>query len=258
MPDRFWVGGTNNWNAAVGAKWSNTSGGVGGSSVPTLSDNVFLNSKPAPTWAASTAYALTNIVSTITGNGFYYECTTGGTTGASEPSWPIIVGNTVTDGTVVWICRRATVSISVSVAMADFVCTGFIGIIDGISGNFDVYGNFTLSTGMTWGGTGLNIAARATSGSRTITTAGNILTGNSFSVGPNVASSATIYTLQDAFTSTTSNGLSVQGGTFNTNNYNIKSVLKNVRVSENLNQGWWNHLWMIGQQSPITDMIIPQ
>jgi fibronectin-binding autotransporter adhesin len=236
MADRYWVGGTANWDGAAGTKWSTTSGGVGGSSIPTLNDNVFLNSKPAPTWVASTAYALTNIVSTIAGNGFYYECTTAGTTGASEPSWPIIIGNTVTDGTVVWTCRRSTVSIGVSVAMANFVCTGFTGIINGISGNFDVYGSFTLSPGMAWGGTGLNIAVRATSGSRTITTSGQTLTGNSFSVGPNVASSTTVYALQDAFTSTTSNGLSIQGGTFNTNNYNITLSNTNTNLrSENTN-----------------------
>lgn len=43
MANRFWVGGTNTWNATAGTKWSTTSGGGGGSAVPTASDDVFLD-----------------------------------------------------------------------------------------------------------------------------------------------------------------------------------------------------------------------
>ena len=41
MPDRFWVGGTDSWNGTAGTKWSTTSGGPGGASVPTAADDVF-------------------------------------------------------------------------------------------------------------------------------------------------------------------------------------------------------------------------
>lgn len=41
MADRFWVGGTANWDGTAGSKWSDTSGGTGGFSVPTTSDDVF-------------------------------------------------------------------------------------------------------------------------------------------------------------------------------------------------------------------------
>lgn len=43
MADRYWVGGTETWNATAGTKWSTTSGGGGGSAVPTSSDNVFFD-----------------------------------------------------------------------------------------------------------------------------------------------------------------------------------------------------------------------
>lgn len=35
-------------------------------------------------------------------NGRLYKCTTAGTTGSGEPTWPVAAGGTVTDGTAVW------------------------------------------------------------------------------------------------------------------------------------------------------------
>jgi hypothetical protein len=46
------------------------------------------------------------IVTPITKNGRKYTCTTAGTSGATEPTWPTTVGNTVTDGTAVWTCSE--------------------------------------------------------------------------------------------------------------------------------------------------------
>jgi len=41
MADRYWVGGTASWDGTVGTKWSDTSGGAGGFSIPTTADDVF-------------------------------------------------------------------------------------------------------------------------------------------------------------------------------------------------------------------------
>lgn len=41
MADRYWVGGSGSWDST--AKWSTTSGGVSGASVPTASDNAIFN-----------------------------------------------------------------------------------------------------------------------------------------------------------------------------------------------------------------------
>jgi hypothetical protein len=43
MANRFWVGGTGNWDAATTTHWSATTGGAGGASVPTTTDDVFFN-----------------------------------------------------------------------------------------------------------------------------------------------------------------------------------------------------------------------
>ena len=58
-------------------------------------------------WQASTAYALAVVVVPTAGleNGFRYECTTAGTSAASQPTWPTQEGATVTDNTVTWTCK---------------------------------------------------------------------------------------------------------------------------------------------------------
>jgi len=43
MADRYWVGGTGNWDNTTTTRWSATSGGAGGASVPTGSDNVYFD-----------------------------------------------------------------------------------------------------------------------------------------------------------------------------------------------------------------------
>lgn len=43
MANRFWVGGTANWDGTAGTKWATTSGGTGGAAIPTAGDDVFLD-----------------------------------------------------------------------------------------------------------------------------------------------------------------------------------------------------------------------
>lgn len=43
MANRYWVGGTADWNGTAGTKWALTSGGAGGQAVPTSSDDVFFD-----------------------------------------------------------------------------------------------------------------------------------------------------------------------------------------------------------------------
>ena len=43
MANRYWVGGSGLWSSLGSTKWATTSGGAGGASVPTASDNVFFD-----------------------------------------------------------------------------------------------------------------------------------------------------------------------------------------------------------------------
>jgi hypothetical protein len=155
MALRYWVGGTDTWNNAAGTKWSATSGGASGASAPTASDDVFFNAKPAPVWAASTAYVLGNIRTPLAGagNGFFYEVTTAGTSDATEPTWPTVVGNTVVDGTVTWTCRASTVTTAATATCLTANFTGFTGTFNAAT-SWTISLSLTFSAGMTITGTG--------------------------------------------------------------------------------------------------------
>lgn len=56
-------------------------------------------------WAASTIHEVGDRRIPTTIGALWYVCTQSGTTGTVEPTWPTIIGNTVTDGTVVWRCE---------------------------------------------------------------------------------------------------------------------------------------------------------
>jgi hypothetical protein len=60
----------------------------------------------ADDWAASTAYALGDIVIPTSPGNYEYVCSTAGTTGGTEPTWDTTEGGTTSDGTAVWTTRR--------------------------------------------------------------------------------------------------------------------------------------------------------
>jgi len=80
----------------------------------------YYEAKDPGAWQASTAYSLGDVVRPTTRNGYVYECTTAGTSDAAEPTWPTTVGNTVTDGTVVWTCRANYALANVTIDASDF------------------------------------------------------------------------------------------------------------------------------------------
>ncbi len=76
-------------------------------------------------WSANTVYSLTNTVYPITVNGYTYVCTTAGTSGTTEPVWPLVTNGTVTDGTAVWTLN--------SVGTANVLATIYEGQISSLS-----------------------------------------------------------------------------------------------------------------------------
>ena len=78
MANRFWVGGTETWNATVGTKWALTSGGIGGQAVPTAADDVFFDSASG---AVTCTVSGTRVAKSINCTGF-----TGTLAGTSTPN----------------------------------------------------------------------------------------------------------------------------------------------------------------------------
>ena len=54
------------------------------------------------TWKANTAFTVGRELIPTIPNGHKYQCTTAGTSGATEPVWPTVSGGTVADGSVIW------------------------------------------------------------------------------------------------------------------------------------------------------------
>lgn len=88
MADRYWVGGTGNWNSSSTTNWSGTSGGSGGASAPNISDNVFFDANS------------NGGVVTVIGSVLCLNVTTTGFTGSlagQQPASINIYGNLILD-----------------------------------------------------------------------------------------------------------------------------------------------------------------
>lgn len=73
---------------------------------PTALSSTVLDKTGLGTWADSQTVTVGQYVLPTKENGYFYECTKGGTTDSEEPIWAPVSGNTLTDGTVVWTARK--------------------------------------------------------------------------------------------------------------------------------------------------------
>lgn len=82
---------------------------AGGATVTTPTVTVTAASSWSVSWGASTAYSVGQVVRPATANGYVYECVVAGTSGSTAPTFPTVFGETVTDGTVTWVCAGESV-----------------------------------------------------------------------------------------------------------------------------------------------------
>ena len=117
MADRYWRGGTANWDGTAGSKWAATPTGATGASVPTRADDVFFDATSTGTCtisagntgaksitctgftgtlAGSTAITVAGGITLVSGMGFTYTATitltgTGTLTTAQGITWLIVL-----------------------------------------------------------------------------------------------------------------------------------------------------------------------
>ena len=188
MANRYWVGGTANWNS-TSAFWSATDGGPGGAGVPNPADAVFftaLSGAVTVTWAAASPTVLS-----INCTGFTGTLATAGqnkTLAGTGLVWNSPVSCTITGAPTMTVSSTGSTAISVACSHAspsatnapnfsftggtyaltiggtgwrNIVFTGFAGSIGGGT-NPTCYGSITLSSGGTFTSHGPTMAATGT------------------------------------------------------------------------------------------------
>jgi hypothetical protein len=258
MANRYWVGGTGTWDNLALLKWSTTSGGLGGSAVPTSADTVFFDANSGANTV--TIGAGTAICSTLTMTGFTGTLAFGsnsitcagsgantflGATTYSVTGTPLI--NITGTGTLAIAAGAVTEANSISFTINN-AASNQIGITGAIrnltfAGSYTgtltnstrtIYGNLTFKSGMTLQAGGNSNTLAATSGTQTITSAALTL---DFPI--NLAGTATYRLADDLSVSTlsgrnftlTSGTLDLNdktltiGGAFISSNTNTRSVL---------------------------------
>ena len=74
------------------------------------------------TWAATTSYNRNEYIVPNPTNGYYYQANDSGLSGLSQPMFPTIVGQTVSDGGVIWSCQ-GTIIANNGLALAHSILT---------------------------------------------------------------------------------------------------------------------------------------
>jgi lipopolysaccharide export system protein LptA len=90
MADRYWVGGTGNWDATSTTNWATSSGGAGGASAPTSADNVIFD---AASNTGTNAFTVT-VTGDSTSPSVCNDFSTGGAGGALDGVMTLSMGTT--------------------------------------------------------------------------------------------------------------------------------------------------------------------
>jgi hypothetical protein len=198
LASRYWVGGTGTWDNLALLKWSTTSGGLGGSAVPTSADDVFFDANSGANTV--TIGAGTAICSTLTMTGFTGTLAFGTNSIDIAGTGTIYTGATTftVTGTPLILCTNSSatartinagavtetnsISFDITAGSGSITTTAstnyknltFSGTFTGTLNNNTrtLYGNLTIKSGMTVNAGGNGTTFAATSGTQTITSAG--------------------------------------------------------------------------------------
>lgn len=136
--DRYWVGGTGNWDASTTTHWSSSSGGASGASVPTSTDNVYID--------GSSGGGTITITATANCLDFTWSATSGALAGSSSlyvyGSYTLNSGMTLSHSGSVYFKATST---GKTVTTAGKSISGYI-YFDGSGGGWTFQDNFTTSS----------------------------------------------------------------------------------------------------------------
>lgn len=138
MADRYWVGGSANWDATAGIKWAATSGGAGGETVPTAADDVYFD---AASGATTVTVSATASCRNLTFTGF-----TGTFAGTAALS---IAGSAVLAATMT---RTYTGAITFTATTAQTITSGGVALDSALTFN-GVAGSWALQDALVAGST---------------------------------------------------------------------------------------------------------
>jgi hypothetical protein len=96
--------GTHRYFSSVTNQVTGTGYTAGGVALASKTVTFTVANSWATSRANSTAYTLGQIVRPATGNGFLYQVVAAGTSAASIPTYPTVIGATVVDSGVTWSC----------------------------------------------------------------------------------------------------------------------------------------------------------
>lgn len=91
---------------------------TGGAAISSKTHTITAANSWGVTWAASTAYNAGDLVIPAATNGLIYQCTIAGTSGASHPTWPTVVGDSVADNTATWTALGESIQVLSSAAVS--------------------------------------------------------------------------------------------------------------------------------------------
>lgn len=247
MANRYWVGGTANWDATAGTKWATTSGGAGGAAVPTISDTVFFDAASGANTVTISAAAISGVFDSTGFTGTI----AGASTWANYGNFTLGAGTTMTYTGGLTLSSTGTKSFTVTTNNVTITTTVFFNEATTI---WTLQDNLTISNTRSLQltrGT-LNIDGKTV-------TAGGFTSSNANSRTLNFGSNGTM-NFNGAFTVTTSTNLTVSGtGTINIGGASAKTFDGGGKTWPTLNQAGSGTLTIAGSNTftNITNTVQP-